>query len=81
LKNDRSPRRPRRPQSKASIIDRDVFNSARLKKNMAVADVADQAGVCKSSVMQWLSGSRTPTIANVHRLSEVLGVPWKKLIK
>lgn len=69
-----------RKQLRPDIFGDDVVSvasgirAARIGKNLAQADVADQLGVTVQAVSQWERGENYPSAVNLLKLSGILGV-------
>lgn len=57
-------------------VKRDWLITLRDQLDLTQKDVADKAGIPRSTYAQYEVGRRNPTVANAQRISDVLGIDW-----
>lgn len=60
---------------------RERIKVIRLKKHLSQGDIAKALGVHSAYISQIERGERNPTLKNIEKIAEVLGVSIDKLIK
>lgn len=58
-----------------------LINAKRIESNLKICDLAQQVGIDSSLMSRIISGKRPPTLPQLKKISEVVGVDYYELLK
>lgn len=62
------------------VIDKVTLPVARKIANISQKSLASAVGVSESTVINWEKGRSEPTVSQAIAISEVVGIPYDKII-